>query len=188
MTGWRTVDLVVTATIGVVFGVVFWAWGFVFSALTVGGLSPATYLVSGVWLIPAVLAPLLVRRPGAGILAEMVAAIVSALFGSAWGLDVVISGFLQGVGAELVFAATLYRSWRLPVALLAGAGAAIGEFAHDVVVWFPDYPAEFKVALAAWMIVSGMVLAGIGSWALMRAMLPTGVLDGLAAGREQSRS
>ena len=102
MTGWRTVDLVVTATIGVVFGVVFWAWGFVFSALTVGGLSPATYLVSGVWLIPAVLAPLLVRRPGAGILAEMVAAMVSALFGSAWGLDVVISGFMQGAGAELV--------------------------------------------------------------------------------------
>ena len=113
MTAWRTVDLVVTATIGVVFGVVFWAWGFVFSAVSVGGLSPVTYLISGVWLIPAVLAPLLVRRPGAGILAEMVAAIVSALFGSAWGLDVVISGFMQGAGAECNTATGCKASARL---------------------------------------------------------------------------
>lgn len=185
MNGWRTVDLVVTATVGVVFGVVFWAWGLVFSAVSAGGLVPVTYLISGVWLIPAVLAPLLVRRPGAGILAEMVAALVSALFGSGWGLDVVISGFMQGAGAELVFAATLYRVWRLPVALLAGAGAAVGEFVHDVVVYFPDAADEFRIALAVWMVISGVLIAGLGSWLLMRAMLPTGVLDPLAAGRDR---
>ena len=57
------------------------------------------------------LAPLIVRKRGAAIFAEMTAAGVSALLGSQWGPDVLLSGFVQGAAAELVFAMTLYRSY-----------------------------------------------------------------------------
>ena len=52
-----------------------------------------------VWLVPAVLAPYIIRKPGAAVFAELVAAGVSALLGSAWGADTLLSGLLQG-GAD----------------------------------------------------------------------------------------
>ena len=101
---WRTRDIVVTATIGVVFGFVFWAWNVVWNTL----VAPASvvaplwgFLIYGVWLVPAVLAPLIVRKPGAAVFAEIVAAAVSAFLpGNVWGPDVLLSGLVQGAAAR----------------------------------------------------------------------------------------
>src|SRR3712207_167576 len=81
---WRTVDIVVTAVLGVAFGVVFWAWGLLWNATGVAftAFPPAQAFMYGVWLLPAVVAPLVVRRPGAALFAELVASIVSALLGA----------------------------------------------------------------------------------------------------------
>jgi energy-coupling factor transport system substrate-specific component len=180
---WRTIDIVVTAALGVAFGVVFWAWGLVFSAIGAGTFAPPLYVLSGVWLIPAVLAPLIVRLPGAGLLAEFMAAAVSALLGSVWGLDTLASGLMQGAGAELVFALGLYRRWTLPVTLLAGAGAAIGEWIHDMTFYFVGVDFAIQLTYGAWMLVSGVIIAGLGSWYLLRLLRPTGVLAAFPSGR-----
>jgi energy-coupling factor transport system substrate-specific component len=184
-TRWRTVDIVVTAVIGVAFGVIFWAWGFVWGAADpiFAAAKPAQYVISGVWLLPAVVAPLIVRKPGAALFAEVVAAIVSAVLGSIWGLDALLSGFAQGAGAELVFAFTLYRSWSLPVAILAGAGAAIGEALHDLPIYFPTGAVEFQVAIVVAMLVSGVLVAGVGGWLLVRTLRQTGVLESFPSDR-----
>ena len=118
---WRTVDIVVTAAIAVAFGVVFWAWNLVWSAATpaFAALPPAQNLLYGVWLIPGVLAGLVVRKPGAALFAELVAASVSLIIGSQWGLDAALSGLVQGAGAELGFLLARYRVWNLGTALLA---------------------------------------------------------------------
>ena len=81
---WRTVDIVVTAVLGVAFGVVFWAWNLLWAATGTAftAFPPAQAVMYGVWLLPAVLAPLIIRKPGAALFAEMVAAGVSALIGS----------------------------------------------------------------------------------------------------------
>ena len=84
--------------------------------------------------MPAVLAPLIVRKPGAAVFAEMVAAGVSALMGSPWGPDVLLSGFVQGAAAELVFAMTLYRRWSLPVLTVAAIASAAAAWIHDWVL------------------------------------------------------
>jgi energy-coupling factor transport system substrate-specific component len=183
--GWRVVDIVVTAVLGVVFGVVFWAWNTITLPLFSGQINPLAYLVSGMWLVPGVLAMLIVRRPGAALFAELLAATVSALLGSVWGLDVVLSGAVQGAGAELVFAVLLYRSFSLPVALVAGAGAAVGEWIHDMPVYYPTTEFGVQLAYGGFMLVSGILIAGLGSWLLVRALAPTGVLDPFAAGRNR---
>ena len=97
-TRWRTRDIVVAAVIGVAFGVVFWAWGLIYAAAEplFAFAPPLRDVMYGVWLIPAVLAPLVIRKPGAALFAEMVAAVVSALLGTVWSIDVLLSGFLQG--------------------------------------------------------------------------------------------
>ncbi|MGZ3631885.1 MAG: ECF transporter S component [Candidatus Limnocylindrales bacterium] len=183
---WRTLDIVVTAVIGVAFGVVFWAWGAVWGASDplFAAVKPLQYLISGVWLLPAVIAPLIVRKPGAALFAELVAASVSAVLGSLWGLDVLLSGFVQGAGAELVFAFGLYRAWGLPVALLAGGGAAIGEALHDLPIYYPSpqFGLDFQLAVAAAMLVSGVLIAGLGGWYLVRALRGVGVLESFPSG------
>ena len=52
------------------------------------------------------------------------AAGVSALLGSLWGVDTLLSGFVQGAAAELVFAFTLYRVWTFPVLAIAAVASA----------------------------------------------------------------
>jgi energy-coupling factor transport system permease protein len=184
---WRTLDIVVVAVVAVAFGVVFWAWNYVWAALDplFTAFKPAEYVISGVWLMPAVIAPLIVRRPGAAIFAEVVAASVSALLGSIWGLDVLLSGIAQGLGAEIVFAILLYRGWSLPVAVAAGAGAAIGMALHDIPIYYPPsagYDMGFYVPVVIAMLISGAVVAGAGGWTLVRALARTGVLRAFPSG------
>ena len=187
--GWRTVDIVVAAVIAVAFGVIFWAWSsFVWGPTSLffeGFAKPAQYVLSGVYLMPAVLGGLVIRKPGAALFTEVVAAAVSALLGSQWGLDVILSGVVQGAGAELIFAFTAYRVWGLPVAVLAAIGASIGEWLHDMTIYFPETTFDAQLAYGVLVVASAVVIAGIGSWLLTRALADTGVLAPFASGRSQ---
>jgi len=187
--GWRTVDIVVTAAIAVAFGVVFWAWNFVWSATTpaFAAVPPAQNILYGVWLIPAVLAGLVVRKPGAAIFAELVAASVSALLGSQWGLDTLVSGALQGIGAEIGFAIFRYRVWTLTSALLAAALSAVGAWIHDMPLYYADLSLTDQLIIGVFMIISAVAIGGLLSWWLMRSLAQSGVLSQFASGRQQTR-
>ena len=183
--GWRLVDIVVTAVIAVAFGVVFVAWNFLWNAAVpiFTALPPAQAILYGVWLLPGVLAGLIVRRPGAAFFAGLLAASVSALIGSQWGADALVSGALQGGGAELGFALGAYRRWTMPMAVLAAALAGIGAAVHDIVLYWWSLGPTFWAVFSAALIVSAVVVAGVGSWWLMRALAARGVLAPFAAGR-----
>lgn len=177
---WRTRDILVTAMIGVTFGVVFWAWGLAWGAfeplnLVFPVLRDALY---GIWLVPAVLAPLIIRKPGAALFAELVAAGVSAILGSQWGVDALLSGFVQGAAAELVFAFLLYRVWTFPVLATAAVASAAAAWIHDWVLYYAAISLELQLARGVLMAVSAIVLVAGGSVLLERALRRAGVLEG----------
>jgi len=180
-TRWRTRDIVVTAVIGVAFGVVFWAWGLAWAPIE-AALGPARFLLYSVWLVPAVLAPLIVRKPGAALFAEMLAAAVATLIGSQWGPDTLLSGFVQGAAAELVFAFTLYRLWSFPVLALAAIASAAAAWVHDWVLYFPEVELGTMVLFGVLMAVSAVVIVAGGSLFLVRALRQAGVLEGFPGG------
>lgn len=186
---WRTVDIVVTAAIAVAFGVVYWAWGVLFTGTTAAFafLPPAQYMLSGVWLVAGVLAGLVVRKPGAALFAEIVAASVSILLGSPWSLDVALSGVYQGAGAELAFAVFRYRRWDLVAALVAAVLAAVGEWLHDIPLYYAAIPLTEQLLIGVFMLISAVLIAGIGTWWLFRALVQTGVLAQFPSGRTQQR-
>jgi energy-coupling factor transport system permease protein len=186
---WRTVDIVVAAAIAVAFGVVFWAWNAVWEATkpVFAAMTPLQYIISGVWLIPAVLGGLIIRKPGASLFTELVAATVSAILGSIWGLDTLLSGAIQGAAAEFVFGALVYSNFSLIVAMGAAAAAAIGEWLHDMPVYYATLGLDQQLLIGVFMLLSAIVIAGIGSWVLMRSLVQTGVLAQFAAGRAQTR-
>ena len=184
VTAWRTRDIVVAAIIGVAFGVVFWAWGVAwpgFDAVFVLA-PPAKDLLYAVWLVPAVLTPAIVRKPGAALFAEMVAAGVSTLIGSQWGPDTLLSGFVQGAAAELIFAFTLYRSWSFPVLAIAAVASAAGAWIHDWVLYYADVTPELQLLRGLMMAISAVVIVAGGSVLLIRALRQAGVLEGFPAG------
>ena len=186
---WRTIDIVIASIIAVAFGVIFWAWNLVWGAAegAFAFFPPAQTLLYGVWLVPAVLAGLIIRKPGAALFTEAVAATISALLGAQWGAVVIPQGLVQGLGAELAFALLLYRSWRLPAALLAGALTGLSAAVFDFFVWNGGYELwGYRVPYALLTVVSSTVVAGLGSWALVKALAPTGVLDRFGAGRERA--
>lgn len=174
---WRTRDILVTAVLGVAFGVVFWFWNnLAWSFLA--PLGPFQNLFYAVWLIPAVLAPLIVRKPGAALFAELLAAAVSVIAGSPWSLDVLLSGFVQGAAAELVFAFTLYRAWSLPVLAIAALASAAAAWIHDWVIYYPTVAVQTQLLVGAAMGVSAVLIVGVGSLVLVRALRGAGVLEG----------
>ena len=186
---WRVVDIVVASVLGVAGGLVMTVWNLVYSPLTApieAALPGLQALLYGVWLFPAVLVALVVRKPGAAVYGEVVAAATSALLGGMWGWSAIQWGLVQGLGAELVFAVLLYRAWGLVPALLAGLGAGVGMAVMDLTFYYAGSRPEFAAIYAASAMVSGAVLAGGGSWLLTRALARTGALSRFAAGREHA--
>lgn len=188
---WRVVDIVVAAVLGVALGLVFILWNATSSPLRdfIGALLPgASALVAGVWLIPAVLGGLVVRKPGAALFTSLVASAVSVMIvPNEWGWWTIGSGLVQGLGAELVFAAFLYRRWNLGVAVLAGIGSGIALAINDLIVWYAaSLTPLFAVVYVIAAIITGAVLAGVVSWLLVRALAATGALGRFAAGRERA--
>ena len=185
---WRVVDIVVAAVIGVAAGLIFLAWN-------VGYLAPKTVLepllpglqglLNGPWLFAGVLGGLVIRKPGAAIFTSTLAAVVSALVGNQWGGVLTLeAGLVQGLGAELVFLAFLYGSFRVWVAVLAGAGAGLLGAFNDLILWYAGADAAFGTIYVVSSVVGGAVVAGLGSWLIAKALAKTGALNRFAAGRE----
>jgi energy-coupling factor transport system substrate-specific component len=185
---WRTVDIVVASVIAVAFGVVFWAWTLLYTGPAEAIPLPGRAIMYGVWLVPAVLGGLIIRKPGAALYTETVAATVAIGLGSAWGWSIFFQGALQGLAAELAFAIFAYRAFGLVAAALAGilSGLAAGLF--DIIVWYPakDYATTtMRIPYVAITVVSSLVIAGLGGYALTRALAQTGALDRFPSGRER---
>ena len=185
---WRVVDIIVAAVIGVAFGVVFYGWDLFYSIPTkpLELLLPGTQaLLYGVWLVPAVLGALVVRKPGAALFTELVAATLEALLGAQWGgFQTILQGIVQGLGAELIFAILLYSSWRLWAAILAGAASGASMAVNDFLNTYAGSTLAFKASYGISAIVSGAIIAGVGSWLLVRALARTGALSRFASGRQ----
>lgn len=187
---WRVVDIVVGAVLGVAIGLLFWAWNTIGYAWfeAADALTPGLGGIAvGIWLIGGVIGGLVIRKPGAALLVEVVAAIVSMLIGNVWGVSTVLEGIAQGVGAELVFLLFFYRRFTLPVAVLAGIGAGLGAWIFEL--FYGTSPnilktVEFNLIYLGTILISAVVLAGVVGWMLVRALAATGALSRFAVGRE----
>jgi energy-coupling factor transport system substrate-specific component len=183
---WRTVDIVVTAVLGVAFGVVFWAWNLVFGILAepLSFFPPLSAVLNGVYLMPGVVAGLVVRKPGASVFASTLAAAVSILLGSPYGLIIVWYGLVQGAGAELGFLLTRYRSFGWGTAVLAAATAGLSTSLLDNTLYYSGLSFwGYQLPYTVFTVISSVLLAGVVGLLLVRALSRTGALSAFAAGR-----
>jgi energy-coupling factor transport system substrate-specific component len=188
---WRVVDIVVASVIGVASGVIFWGWDAV-ANVPIVLLQPIPGLpgiVNGMWLFAGPLAALIVRKPGAAIYAELVAALLEVLLGGVFSAGAIPIGLMQGLGAELGFAVFAYRRWRLDSALLSGALAGLACALYSFITSFAgiDPSGNYGLLYFVTSIVSGALIAGLLMWYLHRGIARTGALSRFASGREVQR-
>ena len=183
---WRVVDLVTATAIAAASGLVFWMWDFICTApLTLfGAVTPGFEgILNAFWLFAGPLAAIIIRKPGAALYAETVAAMLELLLGNQWGAGgSLVVGIMQGVGAELGFALLAYRVWNLASTMLSGALAGLG---CGIYYWItnPGWGVLRASVYLATSVVSGALIAGGLSWVLYRMLMKTGALDHFASGR-----
>ena len=184
---WRVIDIVTAAVLGVACGLIFAAWNPVGGAAfdVFGKFLPGLGgLVTGIWLLGGTLGGYVIRKPGAALFVEVLAATVSMALGSQWAVETIYSGLAQGLGAEVVFALVAYR--RFNATIVGAAGAVSFAFEWVLELFLSGHITKGVLYNAIYLVcgmASGIVLAGILAWALTNALAKTGALDRFASGR-----
>lgn len=186
---WRVVDIAVASVIGVASAFIYWVVAIVTSvpwSLLDGVIPGLGGILNGLYLFAAPLAILIVRRPGAAIYAEVVAAVLESLLGSQWvPVETFLIGLLQGAMAELVFALCRYRRWNLPTVTLSGMAAGLGCWIYTFCTHLQaiSLTGPYGLIYLVATLVSGALLAGVLVWYLYLAIARTGALDRFESGR-----
>src|SRR5690606_12545715 len=187
---WSLREILIVVVLGAVFAVLYLAWvqvwlitQAIFGAVTMD-------VVMGFWFIVSIIAAAIIRKPGAALFSEVLAAAVQIMLGSPAGLLLLLTGFIQGAGPEVVFAARKWRDYRLPVLMAAGVGAAVFSFIYTWIRF--DYGALAPGLLVTMFVLrclSGALLGGLAGHLITEALYRTGVLSGLglAIDRRQRR-
>lgn len=150
------------AAIGVVGGIVAGASGYLAAAFAAFG--PLLYgITAGTHFLPSVIALALLKRPGTGVLAGVIAGLVGAAFAPWWILRFLGTGLLVGVLLELPFLASRYRRWDAWLfyvsAAFSGLVLAVGVFialGAEHYAWW-----AWAIALPLW-VASPVLFAWIG--------------------------
>lgn len=185
--GWRVVDIVVCAVLGVACGLIFFGWNAIGYAWyeAMDAITPGFGgIAAGVWFLAGPLGGLIIRRPGAALFCELIAGFVSMALGNQWGWTTMYSAFAQGLGAEIIFAVFAYRRWNALVAVLAGLLAGVGAWVNEFILGNHAKGVAYNAIYLVTTALSGAILAGLLAWLLTRALAATGALDRFAAGRD----
>lgn len=184
---WRTQDFVLLAVLAMVFGAIYWWWLQPYLWIAPLAAQVGQELIFGMWFVAGLLGGYIIRRPGAAFLAESMAALAEVLLGAPAGPILIVTGIMQALGPEFVFAAGRYRRWGWGMMIAAGIAAALvalpwnwfrlGYFALD-----PSFLLLLLVVRVLGGALAGVLAKGIGD-----ALARTGGLSYFAIGREQAR-
>lgn len=186
---WTPADIAVAAALGVACGIVFWGFNFAYAAISpfLGAILPGVAsLLHAFWYFSGPLGLLIIRKPGAAMFVNVVGCAAEMLIGNQFSMGFVFaSALLQGLFAEIPFAATRYRVFNLPISLLSGLLVAV-EYGFYLLFFRYQGVAIVSPRGITHLIcemIGGVVVAGAMSWFLYLAIARTGALDRFASGR-----
>lgn len=178
---WTLRETLVVAVIGAVFAVLYLGWVQVWLIAQAAFGTLTMDVVMGFWFIASIVAAAIIRKPMVAFAAEFLAAAVQVLLGSPAGLLLLVTGAVQGAGAEAVFAATRWKNYSPVVLMAAGVGSAIFSFVYTWIRF--DYGALAPTILVAMFVLrclSGALLGGLLGHYIVKALYKTGALTGFA--------
>ena len=191
---WTAADIAVGAALGVACGLVFWGFNFAYAWLSplIGGILPGlASVLHPLWYFSGPLAVIILRKPGAAIYVNLVGSAAEMLLGNQFSVGFVFaSAAMQGLFAEIPFMVTRYRVYNLPISVVSGALVAL-EYGVYLMLFRYQGVAFLSARGIVHMVselVGGVLIAGVMSWYLYRAIAATGALDRFASGRAARRT
>lgn len=182
---WKLKEVVLMSVFAVVFAIVYLLFMQVGNIWS-GVIGPIAFeWIFGIWFIVSIICAYIIRKPGAAVLSETMAAAIEVMIGNAVGPRLIISGIVQGLGAEAAFAATGYKRYDWWVLCLAGIGAAVFSFAYGFLVsGYSALDPSFLMLMFGLRTLSGAIIAGIGGKYLSDGLLTTGALRGYSISKD----
>ncbi|MGV8885528.1 MAG: ECF transporter S component [Microbacteriaceae bacterium] len=183
---WQLKDIMLVVVLGAVFGFLYWALvqGWIALSVVAGPLGDLTqHVLLGGWLIVAPIAIAIIRRPFAGVIAEVIASVIEVVFlGSAVGPLLFVAAAIQGAGSELPFALTRYRRYGWLIYAASGALGAGLVFFYSAFRsgW---YGTDLLLLRLVIQLISGVLLGGLLAKGVVGSLVATGVVDNFAIGR-----
>lgn len=172
---WKLKDILMVGMVGVLFSFLYLGMVYVgtalCTALTPFGLGAAGYEpIYGIWFMAGIFALYVIRKPGTGLIAEMLAALLEVLMGNMFGPRVFITGFMQGMGTEIGFAIG-GRKYDKKSVVIASITTTIASF-----LWNTYTSGYYRLEL--WLVALMFVIRIIS--ALVFCMIASCLADGLA--------
>lgn len=181
---WKLKEVVLMSLFSVVFGIIYLLFLHA-GNIWAGFIGPIAYeWIFGIWFIVSIICMYIIRKPGAAVISETIAAAVEVLLGNAVGPRLILAGVVQGLGAEAAFAATGYKKFNIWILMLAGIGASIFSFVYGYFMGgFTVFSTGYVLLMLGLRIISGALIAGVGGKAVVDGLLATGSLRGYAITR-----
>ena len=188
---WKLNEIILMAMICIVFGVVYLGAVYLMSTtealFAFTGLTKlGTEVIFGIWLMAATFAGYILQKPGAAILAEIIASVIEVLLGNWFGPMVIVAGIVQGLGAELVFGMHKYQNYGGSVIYQAAIGTMITSF-----IWSFIRSGYLKFSLGVLIIyfivrcISSLFFAGFLCKTVADSLKRAGLLKSYALGKNR---
>jgi len=189
---WKLKDILMIAICAVLFGVVFlgatYAGGILYGVLTPVGMASLGYEpFYGIYFMAGAFGIYVMRKPGTGLVAELLAAIIECLLGNYFGPMIIVSGLVQGFGFELIFAIKKYKKFDLPTLCEAAVICSVITMLYNIVLrGYNRIAVPVLLLMLAVRLVSTIVIDGFVTKALAEGLARAGVLKSYAIGQNSS--
>lgn len=185
---WKLKDVILMAVLGTIFAAIYLAifyGGLVLqTALTPVGLAPFGFeIIYGVWFMAATIAAYIIRKPGAALITEVLAAVIELMMGNAGGATLLLTGVIQGAGCELGFAAFRYKRFDLLSMGVSGILGALFIFIYEL--YYLQYYLLSPALLVVQLLVrfaSAFIFSGLIGKLACDGLARTGVLKNYPIG------
>lgn len=183
---WKLKDVLMVAICAVLFGVVYlgctYAGGILYGILTPVGMGSLGYEpFYGIYFMAGAFGIYVMRKPGSGLIAELLAAIIECLLGNYFGPIIILSGLVQGLGFELIIALKRYKNFSKMTMIQGAIICSVVTLVYNMII--SGYNQIAIPVLAIMLVVrmiSAVVFDGLVTPVIADKLVKAGTLKGYA--------
>lgn len=183
---WKLKDVLLIAISAVLFGVIYlgctYAGGILYGVLTPAGMGSLGYEpFYGIYFMAGAFGVYIMRKPGTGIIAELLAAVLECLFGNYFGPIIILSGLIQGLGFELIIALKKYKKFDKVTMVEGAVICSVVTMGYNLIIsGYNQIAVSVLLLMLAVRIVSAIIFDGFVTPILADGLAKAGVLKGYA--------
>lgn len=183
---WKLKDVLLIAICAVLFGVIYlgctYAGGILYGVLTPAGMGSLGYEpFYGIYFMAGAFGVYVMRKPGSGVIAELLAAVLECLFGNYFGPIIILSGLIQGLGFEVIIALKKYKKFDKVTMVEGAVICSVVTMVYNLIIsGYNQIAVPVLLLMLAVRIVSAIIFDGFVTPVLADGLAKAGVLKGYA--------